>query len=190
VSFYVSTATFFLLHCDEWDRVVALPRHKFVTGATLLQLEETGVPRENHRPLASHYQILSHNVISSTPRHERGLNSQLLVLIGTDSTGSCKSNYHTITTTTVPIVHECSTTGKIPRVSLQCTAYKQLRHLIIFEKPVRVCLYRNHDNPIIVDMNHNELYSVLFVLVSIISTTSCISLRFSGKSSKFLLLSR
>jgi hypothetical protein len=38
VSFYVSTATFFLLHCDEWDRIVALPRHKFVTGATLLQL--------------------------------------------------------------------------------------------------------------------------------------------------------
>jgi hypothetical protein len=38
VSFYVSTATFFLLHCDEWDRVVALPRHKFVTGATFLQL--------------------------------------------------------------------------------------------------------------------------------------------------------
>ena len=29
---------FFLLHCDEWDRVVALPRQKFVTGATLLQL--------------------------------------------------------------------------------------------------------------------------------------------------------
>jgi hypothetical protein len=30
-----------LLHCDEWDRVVALPRHKFVTGATLLQLVVT-----------------------------------------------------------------------------------------------------------------------------------------------------
>ena len=41
MSFYVSTATFFLLHCDEWDRVVALPRHKFVTGATLLQLYTT-----------------------------------------------------------------------------------------------------------------------------------------------------
>ena len=38
MSFYVSTAILFLLHCDEWDRVVALPRHKFVTGATLLQL--------------------------------------------------------------------------------------------------------------------------------------------------------
>ena len=40
MSFYVSTGTFVLLHCDEWDRVVALPRHKFVTGATLLQLAE------------------------------------------------------------------------------------------------------------------------------------------------------
>ena len=38
MSFYVSTGTFVLLHCDEWDRVVALLRHKFVTGATLLQL--------------------------------------------------------------------------------------------------------------------------------------------------------
>ena len=38
MSFYVSTATFCLLHCDEWDHIVALPRHKFVTGATLLQL--------------------------------------------------------------------------------------------------------------------------------------------------------
>ena len=42
MSFYVSTATFFLLHCDEWDRVVALPRHKFVTGASLLQLSFYG----------------------------------------------------------------------------------------------------------------------------------------------------
>ena len=32
---------FFLLHCEEWDRVVVLPRHKFVTGATLLQLLRT-----------------------------------------------------------------------------------------------------------------------------------------------------
>ena len=37
-SFYVSTATVFWLQGDEWDRVGALPRHKFVTGATLLQL--------------------------------------------------------------------------------------------------------------------------------------------------------
>jgi hypothetical protein len=39
-------------------------------------VEETGVPRENHRPVANHWQTLSHNVVSSTPRHERGSNSQ------------------------------------------------------------------------------------------------------------------
>ena len=35
------------------------------------------LPGENHRPVASHCQTLSHNVVSSTPRHERGSNSQL-----------------------------------------------------------------------------------------------------------------
>ena len=32
---------------------------------------------ENHRPAASHSQTLSHNVASSTPRHEGNLNTQL-----------------------------------------------------------------------------------------------------------------
>ena len=31
-----------------------------------------GVPGENHRPAASDWQTLSHNVVSSTPRHEQG----------------------------------------------------------------------------------------------------------------------
>ena len=30
-------------------------------------LEKTRVPDENHRPAASHWQTLSHNVVSSTP---------------------------------------------------------------------------------------------------------------------------
>ena len=38
-------------------------------------------------------------VVTSTHRHERGLNSQLLVVICIDCIGSCKSNYHTIKTT-------------------------------------------------------------------------------------------
>ena len=37
---------------------------------SVLLMEETGVPGENHR------RTLSHNVVSSTPRHERGKNSQ------------------------------------------------------------------------------------------------------------------
>jgi hypothetical protein len=38
---------------------------------------EIGVPREIHRSVASHWQTLSDNVLSSTPRHEWGSNSQL-----------------------------------------------------------------------------------------------------------------
>jgi len=43
---------------------------------SVLLVEEIGVPGENHRPEASHWQTLSHNVVSSTPRHERDSNSQ------------------------------------------------------------------------------------------------------------------
>jgi hypothetical protein len=35
---------------------------------SVLLVEETGVPRENHRPAASQWQTWSHNVVSSTPR--------------------------------------------------------------------------------------------------------------------------
>ena len=35
------------------------------------------VPSENYQPVTSHLQTLSHNVVSSTPCHEQGLNSQL-----------------------------------------------------------------------------------------------------------------
>ena len=70
MSFYVSTATFFLLHCDEWDRVVALPRHKFVTGATLLQLstiKQTNIKRPLKGKIVSYlmeYEIETVNEVS------------------------------------------------------------------------------------------------------------------------------
>jgi hypothetical protein len=57
---------------------------------------------ENHRPVASHCQTLSQKVVSSTTRHETRF-KLTLVVIGTDCTGSCKSNYHTITTTIAPL---------------------------------------------------------------------------------------
>ena len=34
----------------------------------VLLVEETRVPRENYRPVASHWQTLSHNVVLSTPQ--------------------------------------------------------------------------------------------------------------------------
>ena len=44
---------------------------------SVLLVEETEIPGENHRPVVSHSQTLSHNVVLSTPRHERGSNSQI-----------------------------------------------------------------------------------------------------------------
>ena len=67
---------------------------------SVLLVEETRVPGDNHWPVASHWQTLSHNVVMSTPWAR--LESTALVVIGTDSTGSWISNYHTIMTMTPP----------------------------------------------------------------------------------------
>ena len=66
---------------------------------SVLVVEETGVLWVNHQPAESHWQTWSHNVVSSTSRHEPDSNTSF-VAIGTDCTGSYKSNYHTIMTTT------------------------------------------------------------------------------------------
>jgi hypothetical protein len=47
----------------------------------VLLVEETGEPGENHRPVESHWQPLSHNVVYLA-----------LIVIGTDCIGNCKSN--------------------------------------------------------------------------------------------------
>ena len=41
-----------------------------------LLVEETGVPREKDQPATTCRQTLLHNVVSSTPRHAQGSNSQ------------------------------------------------------------------------------------------------------------------
>jgi hypothetical protein len=49
-----------------------------ISWMSVLLVGETGVHRENHRLVASHWQTLSHNVVSSTPRHRQDSNSQFL----------------------------------------------------------------------------------------------------------------
>jgi hypothetical protein len=49
---------------------------------SVLLVEETGVPGENHRPVASHWDTFSHNVVSITPRHKLHSNSQGVNCIG------------------------------------------------------------------------------------------------------------
>jgi hypothetical protein len=82
-----------------------------ISRRSVLLVEETGVSWENHRPVASHWQTSSHII-------ENHKSSEIIkytwswtefelttwVVIYTDCTGSCKSIYHTITTTTAPIL--------------------------------------------------------------------------------------
>ena len=52
----------------------------FISWWSVLLVEETGIPGKNHRPAASHWQALSHNIVSSTPLHERDSYSELLYM--------------------------------------------------------------------------------------------------------------
>jgi hypothetical protein len=60
-----------------------------ISWRSVLLVEETGVPGENHRPVANHRQTVSHIAWA-------GFELTTLAVIGTDCTGSYKSNYHTI----------------------------------------------------------------------------------------------
>jgi hypothetical protein len=48
----------------------------YIVHVSFIGGRKTGVPWENHRPATSHWQTLSHNVVSSMPCHERDSNSQ------------------------------------------------------------------------------------------------------------------
>jgi len=48
-----------------------------ISWRSVLLVEETRVPGENHPPVISHWQTLSHNIVWSTPHYERCSNSQL-----------------------------------------------------------------------------------------------------------------
>jgi hypothetical protein len=92
---------FFLIDCEYRVMVMflntAFNNISVISWRSVLLVEETGIPVENHRPVASHWQTLSHSVVSSTPW--TGFELTMLVMTGIDCIGSCKSNYHTITTT-------------------------------------------------------------------------------------------
>jgi hypothetical protein len=52
-----------------------------ISWRSVVLVEETGVPGENHRTVASPWHSLSTNVESSTPRHERDSHSQIAIKI-------------------------------------------------------------------------------------------------------------
>ena len=50
---------------------VTFNNNSVISWMSVLLVEETGVPSENHRPAASHWQTLSHNVVSSASHLSR-----------------------------------------------------------------------------------------------------------------------
>ena len=74
-----------------------------ISWQSFLLVEETRAPSENHWPVPSHWQTLSHTVMLYRVHLAWAwFELTTLVVIGTDCIGSCKSNYHTITTKTTP----------------------------------------------------------------------------------------
>jgi hypothetical protein len=69
----------------------------FISWRSVLLVKETGLHGEN---TDRRNKSLVNVITSSTPHH--GFELTTLVVISTDYIGSCKSNYHTTTTTTVP----------------------------------------------------------------------------------------
>ena len=69
-----------------------------ISWRSIILVEETGAPGENRRPVASHWPTLSHNVV-----HFVLIEIRTSVVLATDCIGSCKSNYHMIMATTVPV---------------------------------------------------------------------------------------
>jgi hypothetical protein len=61
----------------------------FISGRSVLLVEETGVPEEKHRPAASHWQTY-HKVLYQVHLALAGIELTTLVVIGTDYIGSSK----------------------------------------------------------------------------------------------------
>jgi hypothetical protein len=88
--------------CVASPEVFQLVRYEMarVMGLTLLSYHKVsfivgGTRCTQRKPHSTgHLQTVSHNVVSSTPRHERDSASQ--VVIDTDCSDSWKSNYHAI----------------------------------------------------------------------------------------------
>jgi hypothetical protein len=87
--------------CDKLEQMVwvmvfnaTFNNISVISWRSVLLVEETGVSGENHRPATSYWQILSHNVISSTPymRQVRQIKAYPTVSINrvTDMVNKCK----------------------------------------------------------------------------------------------------
>ena len=79
-----------------------------ISWRSVLLVEETGVSGEKHWPVASHWQTLSHNVVSSSPHHERASNSQIYCLLKEQKSQKLPNDPDDIQTSNWPVLSLCS----------------------------------------------------------------------------------
>ena len=106
-----------------------------ISWRTMLLVEETGGPTENHQPVASLWQTWSHNVIHLTWSR---LELTISVVIGTDCIVSCKSNYNTITVTTALTWLLRYITNLVCYTTLNVSLYSESRRGIYFSPQKRL----------------------------------------------------
>jgi hypothetical protein len=74
---YLTRKTLWMVWFGLWCFNTTFNNISAISWRSVLLLGETAVPGENRRSVASDWQTLSHNIVSSTPHHERNSTSQL-----------------------------------------------------------------------------------------------------------------
>jgi hypothetical protein len=93
-----------------------------ISWRSIILVEKTGVPRK--KPTTCRKSLI--NLIRFEPT--------IVLAIGTDCIGSCKSNYHTITTTTAP--------GKCRKLNPAKNLLKRLIRKYQIKQDFRLSMYR------------------------------------------------